>query len=86
MVESFKKDLNLSSLPVIAGEILNTFPERVEFNKNLKAAENVMDIKVVSSEGLADCGDKSHLSDDSYREMGRRFATAILENLYNIKE
>ncbi len=45
MVESFKKDLNLSSLPVIAGEILNTFPERVEFNKKSQIGRKCYEYK-----------------------------------------
>jgi len=85
MVEAFKKDLGLTELPVIAGELLNNFPERIKFNQNLKANEEALDLRVVSSEGLTDKGDTAHFSDDSYREFGRRYAKVLLEKIYNIK-
>ncbi len=85
MVEAFKKDLGLKELPIIAGELLNNFPERIKFNEHLKANEEVLNLKVVSSEGLTDRGDTAHFSDDSYREFGKRYAKAVLEKIYGIK-
>jgi len=85
MLDAFKKDLGLTELPVIAGELLNNFPERIKFNQNLKANEEALNLRVVSSEGLTDKGDTAHFSDDSYREFGRRYAKVLLEKIYNIK-
>ena len=67
-------------LPFIAGEIGDFRRNATNFNKELrKLPKNVAHTSVVSSEGLWHKGDGTHFDSPSASELGRRYATAMLQ-------
>jgi hypothetical protein len=82
MLDSLKADLNLSSVPVVIGEMgyfyyireplaeaLNTVLNQIALTNNC--------IDIVRAEGLDHKGDTIHFNSESLREMGRRYAAKM---------
>ena len=82
LIARFRKELNASEVPFIAGQ-LGQFAERPwnEARKLVNAAHQSLPAKVartafVSSEGLGHKGDEVHFNSAAYREFGHRYAEA----------
>ena len=80
MTAQLRHELNAVSVPVVMGELVQSRPENAAFNAALPAiSASVPNCVWVSSEGLADRGDKLHFSPASFRELGKRYAAAYLK-------
>jgi hypothetical protein len=77
LIKRLRTDLRLPELPVVAGEI-GYFNKGNVINKVIDALPaQVPHMAVVSAEGLADKGDKTHFDTPSTRELGKRYALAM---------
>lgn len=85
VLEGFRKDLNAPNVPIILGELGEfTFKEKggpaafaLSINQQIHAvAEALPNIAVVSSQGLADKGDRLHFSAEAIRDFGKRYFEA----------
>jgi hypothetical protein len=84
MLDSLKADLNLSSVPLIIGEIGYFLSEKAPLTEDLnlvikEIANSNNCIEVVSAELLNHKGDSVHFDSDSYRELGIRYASKMIE-------
>jgi hypothetical protein len=82
--------VNISSIPVVVGELGRFYCERnsggKEINLVLKhIAETHDNIKLVSSKGLIHKGDSVHFDAASQRELGRRYAEKVIELTKKLK-
>lgn len=82
LIARFRKELNAESVPFIAGQ-MGQFKERPwsDARKKVDQAHRDVATKVkhaafVNSDGLSHKGDQVHFDSKSYREFGRRYATA----------
>jgi hypothetical protein len=80
------KDLNLKaeSVPLLAGELVNTDPQGACASVNALIAElpkTIPNSYVISSKGCASRPDHLHFSPAGYRELGRRYAVQMLSLL-----
>ncbi len=91
MIDTLKKDLNKTHLPVVVGELGEfTFKKRPyaeQINQTLvKIAEGNENIGFVSSHGLTHNGDSIHFDSKSLRKLGERYADEMMQlNVINIK-
>jgi len=83
LVWSFRRDLNMPSLPFISGELgdfINAatgYPYGPDISAVLKELESILpDYACVSAEGLASKDDGLHFNAPSLREFGKRYALA----------
>ena len=83
LIARLRKDLNAEAVPFIAGQ-MGQFKERPwgEDKKRVDQAHRDIAKKVkhaafVNSDGLSHKGDQVHFDSQSYREFGRRYATAF---------
>ena len=80
MIAQLRSDLNAADVPVIVGEIGRFHVGSPAINPMLaKLPARVALCACVSSEGLADKGDKVHFDTPAAREFGRRYAQAWFE-------
>lgn len=78
MIHRFRTDLQLPEVPFVAGEI-GYFGKGILINKVIDELPlNVPNTAVVSAAGLTDKGDKTHFDTKSARELGKRYALAIV--------
>lgn len=78
-----QEELGLEDVPIVVGQLAPFFvrrvPEAAEINRILhEFAEAHPNVGIVSAEGLTHKGDSTHLSSESAREMGRRYAREML--------
>ena len=98
MIKTLKKDLGVYDIPVITGELCESFLKeyissekgRMEYvgfiNEALKkTCDKIPKCAFVSTYDLADRGDKLHFNSKSLRILGKRYFDAYL-NLYNIEK
>ena len=83
LIELVRKDLGVSTLPFIAGELCDWSPESSEktkqVNHQIHYLENVVkNYAVVAVEGLTDKGDHLHFNTESARKLGQRYAEKML--------
>ncbi len=85
LIARFRRELNEQSVPFIAGQ-MGQFSERPwnDARKLVDAAHrnlpmNVPHTAFVKSDGLTHKGDQVHFDAKSYRELGRRYAKAYLD-------
>lgn len=87
MIRELRKDLQMPELPFVAGELgeflynraLDNVPEAKTVNSALaRVAQELSHVVVVSSAGLGHKGDQLHFDTAAQRELGRRYAAAIL--------
>ena len=79
LIAGLRHDLQQPSLPFVAGEI-GYFNKQNFINPVLKQLPQlVTNTVVVSAEGLTDKGDKIHFNTSSARELGKRYAAAMLQ-------
>lgn len=83
LVEDLYADLGVSGVPFVAGKLGVWDPERhaqrQAFNANLEGLPGWLSpAAVVESEGLGHGGDSTHFSSKALRELGRRYAEAML--------
>jgi hypothetical protein len=85
LVSRMRAELNAPTVPFIVGQ-LGRFEGSPwnEFKTQVDRAHRELPAKVphtafVSSEGLADKGDKTHFTAEAYREFGKRYAEAYLK-------
>ena len=83
LISRFRKELNASQTPFIAGQ-MGQFKERPwsDSKKLVDQVHRELPKKVkraafVNSDGLSHKGDKVHFDAKSYRELGRRYAKAM---------
>ncbi|MDD4688417.1 MAG: sialate O-acetylesterase [Eubacteriales bacterium] len=84
---SFRTDIGDMTIPFVVGELAPTSDQRIEFNKVFMSI-NKGDIHVdyswcVSAEGAV-TADGSHFTSGETKLMGRRYADAILNMIYDI--
>lgn len=82
MVEGFRKELGVPNLPVVVG----TLGDFVKNNTNVNAALTALPASVpktacIEAAGLKHKGDNLHFDAPSQREMGKRYAEAMLKLL-----
>ena len=83
MIAEMREDLGVADVPFVAGE-LGTFwvernPSAPVVNQALRdLPKHVAHTACVSAKGLPDGGDKVHFSAEAARELGRRYAKAIV--------
>lgn len=94
LLSNLGKDLNIpiNDLPVVVGQIgrflIIKHPNghSVEFNEMLnKMAAGHANMMCVSSEGLTHKGDLTHFDTRSARELGKRYAEAMIKLQHNLK-
>lgn len=85
LIERVRKECGNPDLPFVIGQ-LGQFEGRPwsDGRKKVDAAqqavaENLPNVGFVTSEGLEDKGDQTHFSADAARELGKRFATKMIE-------
>ena len=85
LIGRMRAELNATNVPFIVGQ-LGRFSDSPwnEFKIQVDRAHRDLPTKVthtafVSSEGLADKGDKTHFSREAYREFGKRYAEVYLK-------
>lgn len=79
LVSRLRNDLQLPNLPFVAGEI-GYFNKENFINKEIdRLPQQVSNTWVVSANGLEHRGDGLHFNTASARELGRRYATAMLQ-------
>jgi hypothetical protein len=83
LVARLRADLQAPEVPFIAGELAQLNEERREmttaFNTVLAGLlGRIPRFALVQADGLRDGGDRLHLDTDSARELGRRYAAALL--------
>jgi len=90
MILDVRHDLGAADIPFIAGE-LGTFLSAVDFpgaaliNASLRGlGGRVPNYACVSSGALTDKGDHKHFDTPSQRELGRRYASAFLNNAWAV--
>lgn len=88
MIRDFRAELGVPKLPFVVGQLgeflatrqTNPVPEARLVNTALAALPEQLELTAcVSSAGLAHKGDELHFDSASQRELGRRFARAMLE-------
>lgn len=80
LVKRFRKLAGDKELPVVVCELGHYRPNYQMMNAELnKAPSHIKNLKVVSSEGLTDKGDKTHFDSESAIIYGKRIAKKILE-------
>lgn len=83
MMESLRKDLGDTTLPVIAGQIGQFDASHAAFNARiLKLPERLSHCLVVKSDGLVDRGDRLHFDRASQITLGKRYAAAAMTLAY----
>ncbi|MBC7369212.1 MAG: sialate O-acetylesterase [Undibacterium sp.] len=85
LIARMRAELNAPAAPFIVGQ-LGRFTDSPwnQFKTQVDKAHRELPAKVphtafVSSEGLADKGDKTHFNSDAYREFGQRYAEAYIK-------
>lgn len=80
MVAQLRADLGAPDVPVVLGEIGRFCDDQAGINAALVEATRLTPrAALVTTEGLADQGDKLHFDSASFRELGRRYARAWQE-------
>jgi hypothetical protein len=80
MVAQLRKDLGAENVPVIMGELGRFRPAHAEFNAALPGiSRQVPRCSYVTTEDLADRGDRLHFDTPSQRMLGQRYAAAFLK-------
>ncbi|AOW08565.1 sialate O-acetylesterase [Flavobacterium gilvum] len=79
LVNRLRNDLNMPNLPFVAGEI-GYFNKQNFINKEVnRLPQQVNNTLVVSADGLQHKGDGLHFNSASARELGKRYAEAMLQ-------
>ena len=83
LVKFFRKDVNIKSLPFVAGTIAPFYEAKHIYARKInEAIEGLPQIlkrtAIVSSDGLIDKGDATHFNSASARELGERYATVFI--------
>jgi len=79
LIERFRHDLQSPGLPFVAGEI-GYFKTGIVINNIIDSLPAVVPgTAVVSAKGLTDKGDQTHFDTRSARELGKRYAEAMLK-------
>lgn len=81
-----RKDIGASDTPILIAAIgdfyVRDFPDAGTINAFMKHyAESHPHVSFVSSAGLTDKGDKVHFNSESARELGRRYANALIQQI-----
>jgi len=81
--------LDISSIPVVVGELGRFYCERNSGGKEInqvlaRIARSHKNIEIASSKGLAHKGDSVHFDAASQRELGRRYAEKVLKLSKNL--
>jgi hypothetical protein len=85
LMESLRKDLGDTALPVIAGQIGQFNSSHAAFNTRLlKLPERLAHSAVVKSDGLVDRGDNLHFDRASQITLGKRYAAAAMTLVYQV--
>ncbi|MHC4870755.1 MAG: sialate O-acetylesterase [Planctomycetota bacterium] len=85
MMTSFQKDLGITGVPLILGELADFLPEANQpywktVNSQLhKIADEIKNCKVVKAEGFGHIGDDLHIDAVSQRKFGLGYAEKYLE-------
>lgn len=84
MLDSLKADLGITSVPLVIGELGYFFYDKQPLAKDLnevlhQLSDNNNCMRIVSADRLADKGDSTHFSSDSYHALGVRYATKMRE-------
>jgi hypothetical protein len=82
LVANLREDLGSKNLPFVAGEILQNVSDSGEGKINQQLAElprSTTCTAVVSAKGLTDRGDQLHFDNASQKELGKRYAEAVLK-------
>ncbi len=84
LMNSIKTSLDVSSIPIIIGELGHFNYKTRELSKSLnkvfeKIAKSDDCIGLVKADGLNHKGDNLHFSSKAYREMGSRYASKMIE-------
>lgn len=87
-VMSLRSDLGLPELPFVAGELGEFSPDtylgkpyywKIVNEQINRAPQLIPHLAVVKSSGLKDSGDSCHFSTGALRELGRRYAEAMIK-------
>ena len=82
LIAGLRKEFDAAEVPFVAGEITAFKPDRAaidRFNQILRAQEGqIANYACVKTQDLKDKGDQLHYDTASARELGRRYAKAIL--------
>ena len=77
MIARLRADLDAQDVPVVVGETGRFRPDGAAINAVIAGLPQfVAHCAFVSTEGLADKGDKIHFDSPAFRELGRRYAVA----------
>ena len=80
MIGNLRKDLAISDLPVVIGEIGDWKGNSQDINREIIAiTEKVPRVACVSVDGLGHMGDTLHFNADAQHELGRRYAEKFRE-------
>ncbi len=84
--ENLITDLNLKAreVPLLAGELVNADQNGACAGMNTiidQLPRTISTARVISSKGCSSRRDRLHFSPEGYREMGRRYAAAMLQSL-----
>ncbi len=83
LMVSLRKDLGDTTLPVIAGQIVQSNTSHAAFNTRLlQLPQRLPHSLVVKSDGLADKGDKLHFDRAAQITLGKRYAEAAMTLVY----
>lgn len=82
LVESFRKDLGVSNLPVVVGEIGRWKKSSETINRVISELKNhIKYVDYVKTNELTSIGDDSHFNAESQRILGERYAMKMIELL-----
>lgn len=80
IVKAIRTDLDIPNLPVVVGQISKAKESSASINEVLKHLEiEIPNVKCVSSDGLSHVGDSTHFDTEAQRELGRRYAEAMIQ-------
>lgn len=84
LVNRFRKDLKMKSLPFVAGTIGSFYVANHPFGERINDAikrlpTSIKKTAVVTTEGLTDKGDATHFTSASARELGKRYADVFIK-------
>ncbi len=80
VVENIRRDLNISDLPVVVGEIGNWRGNSDSMNMVLDGLkEQIPNVGVVSAAGLQHRGDSTHFNNESQITLGDRYAKVMMQ-------
>lgn len=84
MVQRFRKDLRMKSLPFIAGTVADFYVAKHPYGMQVNAGietlpQHLKKVAVVHTDGLSHNGDTTHFNCASAREVGIRYAELFIE-------